>query len=137
MAINTTNANSSLVPIALTNGKVEPTNLNRVGYPGELVNVDGTVYFQGSQQKGAELYKFDTNDRPVLVGEINTTSNGSQLGTFTNVKGILYFAANDGTTAGFYRIDPTTGLPSRLGDAIISNGRIDATANIVNISNYE
>ena len=138
MATNTTNANSPLVPIALTNGKVESTNLNRIGYPGELANVDGTVYFVGSQEKGAELYKFDTNGQPVAVGEINTTfTNGSQLGSFTNVKGILYFSASDGTKQGLYRIDPTTGLPARLADGIIRGGVANASANIVNIGDSD
>jgi hypothetical protein len=132
--METNTNNLPLVPIALTNGKVEPTNLNRIGYPGELINVGGTVYFEGN----GELYKFDINDKPVLVGEINITPNGSQLGLLTDVKGILYFTANDGViNSGLYRIDPTTSMISRLGDAIINSSGTDDRGNIVNLGDSD
>lgn len=136
METNITNANSPLVPVVLTTGRVNLSNLNPIQNPGKLINVNGTVYFDGN----GELYKLDKNDQPVLVGEINTSSNGSTLGTFTNVKGIFYFIAYDNDIKpGLYRIDPATGLPSRIGNPIISTGGTQqgTSANIVNLGDSD
>jgi ELWxxDGT repeat protein len=132
MAANTTN--TPLVPVVVTTEKIMH-NIN------QLINVDGTVYFEGDAYdgKGSELYKLDANDKPVLVGQVNTSFNGSNIGMITNVKGIVYFNANDGTKQGLYRVDPKTGVPARLSDMIIftANTQNGISANIVNIGDND
>jgi Calx-beta domain/Domain of unknown function (DUF4114) len=132
MAANTTN--TPLVPVVLTTEKI----MHNID---QLINVDGTVYFEGDAYdgKGSELYKLDANDKPVLVGEINKSFNGSNVGMITNVKGIVYFNASDGNKQGLYRVDPTTGVPARLGDMIIftANTQNGISANIVNLGDSD
>ena len=137
MAANTTNTNTPLVPVVVTTGNV-------IHYPSQLTNVDGTVYFVGDvfdsvHEKGSELYKLDANGNPVLVGDINNSSNSSVVGMITNVNGIAYFAADDGTKQGLYRIDPNTALPARLGDMIIftANTQHGISTNIVTLGNSD
>ncbi len=132
MAANTTN--TPLVPVVVTTEKI----MHNID---QLINVDGTVYFEGDAYdgKGSELYKLDANDKPVLVGEINKSFNGSNVGMITNVKGIVYFNASDGTKQGLYRVDPKTGVPARLSDMIIftANTQNGISANIVNLGDND
>jgi ELWxxDGT repeat protein len=132
MAANTTN--TPLVPVVVTTEKI----MHNID---QLINVDGTVYFEGDAYdgKGSELYKLDASDKPVLVGQVNTSSSGSNIGMITNVKGIVYFNANDGTKQGLYRVDPKTGVPARLGDMIIftANTQNGISANIVNLGDSD
>jgi ELWxxDGT repeat protein len=133
MADNTTN-NAPLVPVVVTTEKIMH-NMS------QLINVDGTVYFVGDAYdgKGGELYKLDANDKPVLVAEINKSSNSSIIGMITNVNGIVYFNADEGSKQGLYRIDPSTGAPVRLGDMIIftANTQNGISANIVNLGDSD
>jgi Calx-beta domain/Domain of unknown function (DUF4114) len=107
--------NSLLVPVALTTPKV-------IKNPSQLTNVNGSVYFVGTDpnsNKGEELYKLDASGQPVLVAEIDTSSRSSSIGSITDANGILYFTTT-GIPQGLYRIDPTTGVPVRLGDRIVN-----------------
>jgi Calx-beta domain/Domain of unknown function (DUF4114) len=135
METNPTSTNAPLVPVAVTTQSV-------IRDLSELINIDGTIYFTGTangENKGEELYKLDPNGKPVLVGEINTSPNSSDVGMITNVKGIVYFVADDGIKQGLYRLDPSTGIPTRLGDMIIFTVRAikGVSANIVNIGNSD
>jgi ELWxxDGT repeat protein len=66
--------------------------------PFDLTNVNGTLYFDGSDpQHGSELWKSDgTAAGTVMVKDIAHGEGGSGPSDLTNVDGKLYFAANDG-----------------------------------------
>ena len=129
-----TNTTASLIPVVVTTEKIMH-NMS------QLINIDGTAYFVGDAYdgKGSELYKLDANDKPVLVGEVDKSTNGSGIGMITNVKGIIYFAANDGVKQGLYRIDPSTGSPVRIGDLLTFTGNTQKgiSANIVNVGDSD
>ncbi len=102
------------------NGTVKVKAINPEGpsFPYELTNVNGTLFFAANDGiHGVELWKSNgTAARTVMVKDINIPSTdrrqyanstgsiaplgkvaeGSSL-TFTNVNGVLYFSANDGT----------------------------------------
>ena len=60
--------------------------------PGNLTNVNGTLYFTASDGHGTELWTSDgtAGNTVSLTGALNPSN-------LTNVNGTLYFAANDGT----------------------------------------
>jgi ELWxxDGT repeat protein len=126
MAANTTN--TPLVPINLIAAK----NL----HPSQLINVNGTVYFEGYNGSIWGLYKLDANDQPLLIGDPKTYA---QLGIsmITNANGIVYFIGADSSKQGLYRLDPITGVPVRLGDMIINTGNGGPSGNIVNLGNSD
>jgi hypothetical protein len=131
----TNNTNTPLVPVVVTTEKV-------VRNVFQLTNANGQLYFAGdafNSNKGSELYKLDANNNLVLAAEINKSFNGSSIGMITNVNGIIYFNADDGTRQGLYRIDPNTSLPVRLFDPIIFTGNtaFGIPANIVSIGNND
>jgi ELWxxDGT repeat protein len=68
---------------------------------GNFVNVNGTLYFQGSDgthAHGNELWKSDgTEAGTVMVKDIYPGSSFSYPSYLSNVNGMLYFRANDGT----------------------------------------
>jgi ELWxxDGT repeat protein len=66
----------------------------------DFVHVGDHVYFtRGNAEFGVELWKTDgTNAGTELVKDIRPGTNGSDIRSLTNVNGILYFSANDGTT---------------------------------------
>jgi len=77
--------------------------------PGQLMDVDGTLYFAASTQTtGRELWKSDgTEAGTVLVKDIYPGQYGSDPRSLTNVNGALFFTANgnelwksDGTESG-------------------------------------
>ncbi|MFN9913056.1 MAG: ELWxxDGT repeat protein, partial [Pirellulaceae bacterium] len=69
--------------------------------PENLVNVSGTVFFYGSNTStfdGRELCKSNgTNAGTVMVKDINPGTADSGISQLTNVGGVLYFRANNGT----------------------------------------
>jgi ELWxxDGT repeat protein len=81
--------------------------------PGNLTNVNGTLFFNGrTDSRGYELWKSDgTPEGTVLVKDIVPGDGSSRPYNLTNVNGVLYFTAkdvahgtelwkSDGTTAG-------------------------------------
>jgi ELWxxDGT repeat protein len=124
----TTNINSSLVPINVTKAK----KLN----PSQLINVDGTVYFEGYDGSQWGLYKLDASDNPVLIGDPKTYAHLG-ISMITNTNGTIYFIGADSKQQGLYRIEPSTGLPVRLGDMIINTGNGGPSGNIVNLGNSD
>ena len=69
-----------------------------VSNPGELVTVDGTLYFTAyNEASGRELWKSDgTEAGTVLVKDVFPGANYSDVSNLTSVGGTLYFTANDG-----------------------------------------
>jgi ELWxxDGT repeat protein len=126
METNPTITSSPLVPINLT---AAASKLRA----SQLINVDGTVYFQGYDPSTTwGLYKLEASGQPLLLG--NPATYGTLgLSTITNTKGIVYFVGYDGTKQGLYRVDPGSGSPVRLGDMLISTGNSGPSGNIVNI----
>ncbi|MGX9728586.1 MAG: ELWxxDGT repeat protein [Candidatus Electronema sp. VV] len=74
-------------------------------YPSHLTNVNGTLYFSASDgTNGEELWRSDgTAAGTVMVKDIYLginswgVANSSSLSLLTNVNGLLYFRADDGT----------------------------------------
>jgi ELWxxDGT repeat protein len=74
-------------------------------YPQQLTNINGTLFFSAADgSHGFELWKSNgTAAGTVMVKDINTkplvgTGNyGSYPAFLTNVNGVLFFSANDGT----------------------------------------
>ncbi len=68
-------------------------------FPRSLVNVNGTLYFQATDNvTGAELWKSDgTAAGTVMVKDIRSGSLSASPAALTNINGTLYFGANDGT----------------------------------------
>jgi ELWxxDGT repeat protein len=73
-------------------------------FPDSLANVNGTLYFRANDgQSGFELWKSDGTEAGTLrVKDINPGSNGAfaqpSSPSLTNVNGMLYFHADDGTS---------------------------------------
>ena len=64
--------------------------------PGELINVNGALFFTGSDNTGYNLWKSDgTESGTVLVKDISD-NRGMTLRNLTNVDGTVFFAARDG-----------------------------------------
>ncbi|NVN91578.1 MAG: hypothetical protein HXX11_13385 [Desulfuromonadales bacterium] len=67
--------------------------------PSKVIYINGTLYFTGwDSGHGYELWKSDgTLAGTVMVKDIRTGSNNSNIDFLTNLNGSLYFAANNGT----------------------------------------
>jgi ELWxxDGT repeat protein len=112
--------------------------------PGNLVNVDGVLYFTANNgTNGVELWRSDPTVGAVLVRDINLFFGGtasSNPDNLTDVNGTLFFVADDGGTgAELWRSDaalgaarvetvnrPTSWDPHNLTNV---NGRLYFTAN--------
>ncbi len=77
------------------------SRVSTVIWPGDLVNVGGTLFFSGSGSNGAngqELWKSDgTSSGTTMVADINPGSGGSNPQGLTALGSRVYFWANDGT----------------------------------------
>lgn len=95
--------------------------------PAYLAVLNGVLYFRavGSDNAGAELWKYDSTLGASLVADINAGAGGSEPSFMTLFNGALYFKANgnDATGAELWKFDGAT-IPSRVAD--INNGAGDS-----------
>jgi ELWxxDGT repeat protein len=100
--------------------------------PMQLTNVAGTLYFNADDgTNGQELWKSDgtpggttmVDDDPIPNGGINPGAPSSSPSSLTDVNGVLFFAADDGTNGvELWRSDGTAGGTSLVEDAIPGGG---------------
>jgi len=101
-------------------------------FPSNMTNVNGTLYFTandtGPSSRGVELWRLNASGTAELVedsvpgGGIRPGSNSSSPAELTNVGGILYFQANDGTNGPeLWRIN-NSGLAEMLEDVVPGGG---------------
>lgn len=123
-------ANSSgqavLVEDAIPGGGLNPGS--DTSTPRYMTNVNGTLYFQANDgTNGIELWRINSAGTAVLVedavpgGGINPGGSSSPTG-LTNVSGVLYFSANDGTNGiELWKVDGT-GQAVMVDDSIPGGG---------------
>jgi ELWxxDGT repeat protein len=70
---------------------------NAGAFPGNLTDVNGTLYFTASDtQTGVELWKVTNNSTAARVKDVRPGTAGSYPQNLTNVNGTLMFYADDG-----------------------------------------
>jgi ELWxxDGT repeat protein len=115
--------------------------------PLSLTNVNGTVFFTADDgTNGTELWKSDgTAGGTVMMdpagGGINPGIQNSDPHDLTNVNGILYFAAHDGTNGvELWRSDGTSAGTTMVEDSVVPDGGINpgpgdsSPSNITNVN---
>jgi uncharacterized protein (TIGR03118 family) len=85
-----------------TAGTVWINPRTNMSHPGNLANVNGTLFFSAyDPAHGFELWKSDgTPAGTVMVKDIDPGSGSSSPVGLTNVNGTLFFVASDGTSSG-------------------------------------
>ncbi|MFO0999029.1 MAG: hypothetical protein U0936_01720 [Planctomycetaceae bacterium] len=98
-------------------------------YPGDLANVNGTLYFNASDGvNGSELWRINSLGGAELVedavagGGIVPGSNSSSASYMTNANGTLYFRAHDGVNGSeLWRVN-SSGVAELVEDAVAGGG---------------
>ena len=124
--INTTSGLAEMVEDGAMGGGINPTSSS---YPRALANVNGRLYFQANDgTNGIELWRINDSgvaemvEDAVLGGGISPSS-GSYPRDLTDVNGVVYFAANDGTNGQeLWRINKTSGLAEMVEDGVADGG---------------
>jgi len=104
---------------------VKEINVNGSSNPGQIINVNGTLFFSATDENGTELWKSDgTAAGTVMVKDISPNSS-SYPTNLINFNGTLYFTASDGTNGNeLWRSDGTAGGTQLVLD--INPGALDA-----------
>ena len=98
-------------------------------FPYQVLDVDGTPYFSANDgTNGRELWRINSSGLAEMVednipgGGIRPGGSSSVPDNLTNVNGILYFTANDGTNGGeLWRIN-NSGFAEMVEDSIPGGG---------------
>ncbi|PJX22821.1 hypothetical protein CAP47_07290 [Psychroflexus sp. S27] len=90
---------------------IYPGNMNSGSFPFGFTAFNGNLYFYADDNiNGRELWISDgTTSGTSMLKDINPGNGGSYPNQFTELDGLLYFGASDGTNSGLWKTDGTTG----------------------------
>ena len=88
-----------------------PLSCRGCAFSNDLVDVNGTLFFRALDSlNGRELWKSDGSAAgTILVKDIRAGTDSSDPRELTNVNGVLFFLAWDGTSARLWKSDGSTG----------------------------
>jgi ELWxxDGT repeat protein len=134
--INSVTGLAEMVEDAIPGGGINPGSAS--SFPSNLTNVNGTLFFRATDgTNGFELWRINSVtglvemvEDAVPGGGINPGSASSYPSYLTNVNGMLYFSADDGTNGReLWRINSVTGLAEMVEDAVLGGGINPGSAN--------
>jgi ELWxxDGT repeat protein len=104
-------------------------------FPGQMVNVNGTVFFDADDGTGDDLWKSASPYDSSSTTKVDVNPSGDSFpGPFVNVGNTLFFAADDGSGDGFelFKLDPPYTTPVQVED-INPSGDSDP-AGLINVN---
>lgn len=90
-------------------------NPSGAGVYGKCIVMNNTLYFNGNNGNGWQLYKWDGTSNPALVKDFNSgSSNGGYPNNFVVLNNKLYFSAADTGLAEVWEHNPNNNITKKL-----------------------